>query len=81
MPIKIKGSYDTEIYVTEGGYVALKQIDQVDREEQIVVLAAHQLPAVINELQLLWEDRASWEFTATDDEADAKPSAKSPAGG
>lgn len=62
MSFKLKGSYETAIYPTEDGYVAIKQPDPMGGDDSVVLLAAHQLEAVIAHLQELLEDRASWEF-------------------
>jgi hypothetical protein len=64
--MKIKGSYETEIFPTQGGYVRIEQDDPMGGDESAVVLTADQLPAVIRELQALLDDRESWEFGETD---------------
>lgn len=52
-------AYETEIYPTDGGYIGIKQSDPVGGEDSIVLLSAHQMPAVIAELQSLYEDMKS----------------------
>ena len=55
------GTVETEIYTTEGGYVAIKQPAPSAAIEQICLLSADQLPELIRELQSLYDDRRTWE--------------------
>ena len=57
----IKGLIQTDIYTTEGGYVALKQPSQLGGEDPICLLSVDQLPEVIGELQTLYANRQQWE--------------------
>jgi hypothetical protein len=67
MPKKISGGTgDTEIYTTEGGYVAIKQPAANADSEQVCLLSADQLPEVIRELQTLYDDRRTWEETVAE---------------
>ena len=78
MVLKLKPHFETEVYVTEGGYVAIKQPDDRDpQESQTVLLAAEQLPDIVEELKSLYEDRRSWAYPTADesDDHDAKPPA------
>jgi hypothetical protein len=62
MRIKIEGgTVETEIYTTEGGYVAVRQPAPTAEEEQLCLLSADQLPQLIRELQALYDDRKRWE--------------------
>lgn len=74
--LRLKPTYETEIYTTQGGYVAIKQDDRLG-EESTVILTAAQLPDVIRELQALHDDRESWQYGDADesDEHDARPPA------
>ena len=64
---KIKGgAVDTELYLTEGGYVAIHQPAPSAAEDQLCLLSADQLPELIRELQALYDDRKSWEETAVE---------------
>lgn len=57
-----KPQYDTHIYPTEDGYVAIAQPDPDDPSSELFVyLTAEQLPQVITELQALLSERESWE--------------------
>lgn len=67
MGFKLRQAHETEIYVSDAGYVAIKQPGSMGEEDSIVVLTADQLPHVIRELQALLEDRQSWETDPTAD--------------
>jgi hypothetical protein len=69
MGVKIKGSFQTEIYVTKAGYVGIKQPDPMGGEDSTILLSADQLPLVIKELQALFEDRLSWEGDMSEETA------------
>jgi hypothetical protein len=57
-----KQQYETEVYATEDGYVAIAQPDPDEPGEDLFIyLTADQLPKVIQELQDLLSNRASWE--------------------
>ena len=60
------GTVDTEIYTTEGGYVAIKQPTPNADSEQVCLLSADQLPELIRELQTLYDDRRTWEEAAAE---------------
>jgi hypothetical protein len=61
MAVKLRGSYETEIFVNQAGYVAIKQVDSMGGEDSVICLTSAQLPTVIAELQALYDDRSSWE--------------------
>ena len=58
------GTVDTELYTTEGGYVAITQPAQESDGQQTCLLSADQLPEVIRELQTLYDSRRKWEEAA-----------------
>jgi len=60
------GTVETEIYTTEGGYVAIKQPAKIAAHEQVCLLSADQLPELIRELQALYDDRKTWEEAAVE---------------
>lgn len=61
------GTVHTEIYTTEGGYVAIRQPAAVEADDdQVCILSADQLPQLIRELQALYDDRRSWQEAATE---------------
>ena len=68
MTLRIKRSYETEVYTEEReGYVAIKQIGH-DGDEDLILLTADQLPFVIKELQALYSRREEWEHDIQDRE-------------
>ncbi len=74
MALKIRATYATEVYTTQGGYVAIKQDDPMGGDDSTVLLSAEQLEVVIGELQALLDTREDWEGALaerTDDEAEA----------
>jgi len=78
MPLKIRGSEDTEIYISDSGYVAIKQTDRIGNDDSIVIFTAEQLPIVINELQRLHSTRKEWEEPAIEIDYAGKPTGKLP---
>ncbi|HET7609271.1 MAG TPA: hypothetical protein VFL84_11380 [Gammaproteobacteria bacterium] len=67
MRTKIRGgTIETEIYTTEGGYVAIKQPAPSAENEHVCLLRADQLPQLIYELQTLYDDRRSWQSAAVE---------------
>lgn len=74
MGLKIRATYETEVYTTEGGYVAIKQADPMGDDDAVVLLSADQLAVVIGELQALLNAREDWEgqlAERTDDEVES----------
>jgi hypothetical protein len=61
----IEGAIETQIYTTEGGYVALKQ-PREGSDDAICLLTADQLPEIIERLQGLYADRKRWEEAAAE---------------
>jgi hypothetical protein len=59
------GTVETEIYTTEGGYVAIRQPAPSD-SQQVCLLSADQLPELIRELQTLYDHRRTWEEAAAE---------------
>jgi hypothetical protein len=62
---RIDGTIETEIYTTEGGYVALKQVRE-GSDDAICLLTADQLPEIIERLQAFYGERKRWEETAAE---------------
>ncbi len=68
MTLRIRRSYETEIYAEEReGYVVVKQVGE-SGEEDLILLTADQLPSVIKELQALHSRREEWEHEKQDRE-------------
>ena len=55
------GTVETEITLTDDGYVAISQPARDPDFEQVCLLSSDQLPEIIRELQALYDDRASWQ--------------------
>lgn len=58
MSVAIDGPYETRVYPTEDGLLAIQQ-----REDIVVLLAADELPALIHELREYYDTRARWQET------------------
>jgi len=68
MTLRIKRSYETEVYAEEReGYVVIKQVHE-GRDDDVILLTADQLPFVIKELQALGSRREEWEHDMQDRE-------------
>ena len=68
MTLRIKRSYETEVYSeSREGYVAIKQVHD-GNDEDLILLTADQLPYVIKELQALYSRREEWEHDMQDRE-------------
>jgi hypothetical protein len=79
MALKLPKAYETEIYITEGGYVAIKQPDERGDEDQTILLTATQLELVIAELEARLKHRAEWESLGVEreEEKTSEPEAES----
>jgi hypothetical protein len=64
--MKLTKAYETEI-VAKSGYVWIEQEDTTSEGSSTILLHANQLKDVIDELQALLDDRASWEHVDNDD--------------
>ena len=62
----IDGNLETEVFVTEGGFVAIRQPARIDRSDQICLLSADQIPPIVRELEALYAKRQEWEETTTE---------------
>lgn len=74
MALKISATYATEVYTTQGGYVAIKQENPLGGDDSTVLLSAEQLDVVIGELQALLDTQEDWKGALTernDNEAEA----------
>jgi hypothetical protein len=70
--VKLKAHYETDIYPTEDGYVAIKQPDPDDPSNELFIyLTADQLPQVIQELQDLLNEKENWQDGEGGDEGPA----------
>ena len=58
MTTVIEGPYETRIYPTDDGLLAIQQ-----RSDIVVLLSADELPGVIRELRAYYDTRARWQET------------------
>lgn len=56
--MKLKASYETEAYLSQGGYYAIKQLDW-DGREQVILLTPAQLEAISEDMKAALVD-PSW---------------------
>ena len=69
--MKLKSTMATEIYVSEAGYIAIKQLGDHGAEDDIVVLSPEQAKVVALELNRLADDFGpEWQVDAGDGPAD-----------
>jgi hypothetical protein len=57
--MRLKASYETESYISKGGYYAIKQVDPM-QEEQIVLLSPTQLRKLAEDIQEALGDETWW---------------------
>jgi hypothetical protein len=57
----IDGTIETEVFVTEGGFVAIRQPARLDRSDQICRLSADQILPIVRELEALYHNRREWD--------------------
>lgn len=48
--MKIRNTYETEVYLTKAGYLAIKQPDTMGGEDSVVLLSPEQARLVANEI-------------------------------
>lgn len=58
--MKLKATFETEVYISEVGYIAIRQPGQHGDEEAIVLLSAEQARLVAEELSNLASDPNGW---------------------
>ena len=56
MSAAVEGVFATEIYVTDDGFLAIEQENDI-----VVLLSADQLVPVIKELRAYYDTRATWQ--------------------
>ena len=59
--MKLKSTYETECYISEGGYYVIKQIDSYTHEEMQIVLAPQQMQFIINHMTQAIIDPSWWD--------------------
>jgi len=56
MSTLIEGTFETQLYATDDGLLAIEQAKDV-----VVLLSADQLPRLIEQLRAYYDSRASWD--------------------
>lgn len=64
--MKIRATYETETYLSESGYFAVRQ-ERHNEEDQIVLLSPSQLTLLIEEMKLAVQDQEWWTDAVTDE--------------
>ncbi|MGF6856020.1 hypothetical protein [Paraburkholderia sp. CI3] len=60
MGIKLKATLETEVYISQGGYLAINQENNIG-EESTVILSPDQARVVVKEIERQLEDTSWWE--------------------
>jgi hypothetical protein len=58
--MKLKAVYETEAYVSEGGYYVIKQTDQFYGEESVILLSPSQLKELIADMTEHYVNSSWW---------------------
>lgn len=58
--MKLQPEYETECYLTESGYYAIKQPHTLGEEDQIVLLSRSQVEKVVADMQLALDLVLPW---------------------
>jgi hypothetical protein len=58
--IKLKPALETEVYISEGGYIAIKQPEGLAGEETVVCLTPDQALLVMREMGRMVEAKDCW---------------------
>ena len=64
--MKLKATYETEVFVSQGGYLVIRQEDNMG-EESAVILSPEQARLVAREIGRLTEDESWWQVAAYED--------------
>jgi hypothetical protein len=73
MSIKLKPTYETEVFVNEPGYLTIKQQDNLGNEPAIIMLSPEQARLVIVEAARLLRFENQWWTAAEDTENELEP--------
>lgn len=60
---KIETRYGIEAYISEKGFICLKQEDPMQDEDQVIIMDPIDIPVIIKWLQELVEERKNFEIT------------------
>ncbi len=70
--MKLKATYETEVYISEGGYLCIKQKDFTGNEDAVVMFSPEQATLVANEMFRLAHDAGWWELGSSDEEPESQ---------
>lgn len=59
--MKLKAVLETETYISDGGYYAIKQIDRTYGDESVVILSPSQLKELIADMTTHYVNSDWWE--------------------
>ncbi len=59
--MKLKAAYETEVYISNGGYLCLRQSDPAGGDDSVVMLSEEQAKLVAKEIERLLRDGGWWE--------------------
>ncbi|PLC40481.1 hypothetical protein C0Q88_22005 [Ralstonia pickettii] len=68
--MKLKATYETEVYISKGGYLCIRQKDQLGNDDPVVMLSPAQAKLVADEMLRLTADAEWWEESDTESEAE-----------
>jgi hypothetical protein len=60
MGLKLKNSYATEVYISNGGYLTIMQDDPGQDEQHHILLTPEQAELVFREMQELLKQKDDW---------------------
>ncbi len=60
MALKLKSAYATEVYISNGGYLTIKQEDPAQQEDHHIMLTPEQAELVLKEMLELIKSKDDW---------------------
>ncbi|SDR17222.1 hypothetical protein SAMN05445850_3111 [Paraburkholderia tuberum] len=58
--MKLKATYETEVYTSQGGYLAIRQTNSCMGEEQTILLSPEQAKLVVQGINQHLKDESWW---------------------
>jgi hypothetical protein len=58
--MRIKESYQTEAYISEGGYYVIRQPDPLGGQDAVILLAPDQIRVILKDMQESLEIENEW---------------------
>lgn len=65
--MKIRATYETETYLSQGGHFSIKQLDGIG-DESIICLSPDQMRLLVTEMQKWLEDTSWWVDAIAEDD-------------